>query len=402
MAKNITGSAVLNFLSASDVEIENIQSTRQDIPVGLIVLHPENTAAQHDTDEEIQELAENIRVNGLLHPLVVHRLADGTYRLISGERRYRAITIYLGWKTVPCTVYENLSPSAEKIMLISANTETRKYNKSDMLKLYTEYDAALRELKSEGKYKGGIQKGIAALMGVSDRQIRNYRAELEQETASKTASPKKEKAEIISAFSDDELIELLQCVYNTQKVIEFYQTAVPTTKEAIPFLKPDTGYHGASLLHDGKQGHWTKTNPKLEIRFDGRKQDLKYTEIDRLIRLAIATRKWKVAPQSDAATSNGDEWEQWREQRDYMLDRAVEDLADDRPSDSADKWFTIDDRFFASLEKALDRLIKKSNGRLMDDDDQYDRVAIFAEKIAEDLLTLESEIYINSLAGDEE
>ncbi len=401
MAKNVTGSAAANILSAFS---ENAaQSHIMDILVHLIVLHPDNTASRHDTDESIRELADNIRVNGLLHPLVVRKLADGTYRLISGERRYRAITTYLDWKTIPCTVYENISDAEEKIMLISANLETRRYSKEDLLQLYTEYDTALRQLKEEGAYKGGIQKGIAVLMGVSERQIRNYRAEVEAQKGMRNSpSAKVEKAEMISAFSDDELIELLQCVYNKQKVIEFYQSNMPTTKEAVAFLKPSTGYHGATLLHNGKQGQWTKTNPKLEIRFDGRRQELKYTEVDRLIRLAIATKKWKITSPNGKETSTTDVWEQWRDQRDDMLDRAVEDLVEDRPSDNADKWFTIDNHFFASLEQALDRLIKKSCGRLMDDADQYDRVSIFAEKLAEDLLTLESEIYINSLAGDEE
>ncbi|MEE3420450.1 MAG: ParB N-terminal domain-containing protein [Lachnospiraceae bacterium] len=52
--------------------------------------------------EQIDELAASIEKVGLLEPLIVYEKKDGTYELISGHRRYRAMTQVLGWKTVPC------------------------------------------------------------------------------------------------------------------------------------------------------------------------------------------------------------------------------------------------------------------------------------------------------------
>ncbi len=45
---------------------------------------------QHFNDEEISQLAESIRKNGLLQPIMVRRKGDGMYELIAGERRLRA------------------------------------------------------------------------------------------------------------------------------------------------------------------------------------------------------------------------------------------------------------------------------------------------------------------------
>jgi len=50
--------------------------------------------------EPLQELAESIRAEGLLQPIVVRKIADGKYQLIAGERRWRAFQL-LKIKTIP-------------------------------------------------------------------------------------------------------------------------------------------------------------------------------------------------------------------------------------------------------------------------------------------------------------
>src|SRR5438105_11797810 len=51
--------------------------------------------------EPLGELAESIRLHGVLQPLLVRRLADG-YELIAGERRWRAARL-AGLHTVPAS-----------------------------------------------------------------------------------------------------------------------------------------------------------------------------------------------------------------------------------------------------------------------------------------------------------
>ncbi len=50
--------------------------------------------------EDMEDLVNSIRVHGILQPLVVSDLGDGTYELIAGERRLRAAKI-AGLATVP-------------------------------------------------------------------------------------------------------------------------------------------------------------------------------------------------------------------------------------------------------------------------------------------------------------
>ena len=56
-------------------------------------------------EQELAELAESIRENGLLQPLVVRTDPDDSsqYQLVAGERRFRAIT-RLDWSRVPAVV----------------------------------------------------------------------------------------------------------------------------------------------------------------------------------------------------------------------------------------------------------------------------------------------------------
>lgn len=139
-----------------------------------------NTYAADDTDETIRELADQIEVAGLLSPLGV--IKEGSrYRLFSGERRYRAITTYLHWEKIPCQVFEGVSANKAQLMLHMANG-AREYSPARKLELYEEYNALLRQMKENGEFSGGVQKGVAELLNVSDRQVRTYRTMAEQLT----------------------------------------------------------------------------------------------------------------------------------------------------------------------------------------------------------------------------
>lgn len=57
--------------------------------------------------KEIENLRDSISEAGLLHPLTVYENGDGTYTLISGHRRFAAISsMEEPFETVPCTVID--------------------------------------------------------------------------------------------------------------------------------------------------------------------------------------------------------------------------------------------------------------------------------------------------------
>ena len=57
----------------------------------------------HFDREALEELAESIRVQGIIQPITVRKLADNEYQLISGERRFQASKI-AGLEAIPAYV----------------------------------------------------------------------------------------------------------------------------------------------------------------------------------------------------------------------------------------------------------------------------------------------------------
>lgn len=164
----------LNSVKVITKSLDNL-SHHENVQTDLIHPAKNNPYALDDTPESILELAEDIRTNGLIAPLAVNKVSEDDYQLISGERRYKAITEHLHWKTIPCMVYDHISPFSAALKLHSANLSVRDYTTEQKLRFYEETNRLLRAMKESGEYLGPIQKGIAELLGVSDRQVRKYK-----------------------------------------------------------------------------------------------------------------------------------------------------------------------------------------------------------------------------------
>lgn len=68
-------------------------------------------------DAALLELSTSIKEKGILQPVIVSRLGDGTFRLVAGERRWRAAAL-AGLKKIPALVKEVSSQDAIEIALI--------------------------------------------------------------------------------------------------------------------------------------------------------------------------------------------------------------------------------------------------------------------------------------------
>src|SRR5688572_28329480 len=60
-----------------------------EIPIDEIETNPFQPRSHFD-QESLQELADSIRVHGIIQPITVRKLAPHQYQLISGERRFQA------------------------------------------------------------------------------------------------------------------------------------------------------------------------------------------------------------------------------------------------------------------------------------------------------------------------
>lgn len=73
-----------------------------EIPVGEIEVNPFQPR-QHFDAEALRELADSIRVHGIIQPITVRRLAPNQYQLISGERRFQASKL-AGLDSIPAYI----------------------------------------------------------------------------------------------------------------------------------------------------------------------------------------------------------------------------------------------------------------------------------------------------------
>lgn len=81
----IPGGATVGAVHAAT----EIRNGITEIALDEIEVNPFQPRSHFDA-EAIEELAESIRVHGIIQPITVRRLADRQYQLISGERRFQA------------------------------------------------------------------------------------------------------------------------------------------------------------------------------------------------------------------------------------------------------------------------------------------------------------------------
>jgi ParB family chromosome partitioning protein len=97
----------------------------RDVPVEAIRPNPWQPRTHFD-EQELQELAQSIREHGVLQPVLVSQQADGSFQLITGERRWRAVQL-AGMPTLPATVKE-VTPQASLELALVENIQRRDLN----------------------------------------------------------------------------------------------------------------------------------------------------------------------------------------------------------------------------------------------------------------------------------
>ena len=78
-----------------------------NVPIGQISPNPYQPRKTFN-DASIEELSRSVREHGIIQPLVVTKIGDDKYRLIAGERRFRAAQ-KAGLETVPVVIKERMA-----------------------------------------------------------------------------------------------------------------------------------------------------------------------------------------------------------------------------------------------------------------------------------------------------
>ncbi|MCW2988382.1 MAG: parB-like partition protein, partial [Solirubrobacterales bacterium] len=87
-----------------------------ELPVTLIKPNPSQPRTTFDPDA-LTALAASIEASGVVQPLLVRPLADGSYELVAGERRWRAAK-QAGLEKVPAVVRDQAEPERLQAALI--------------------------------------------------------------------------------------------------------------------------------------------------------------------------------------------------------------------------------------------------------------------------------------------
>ncbi|MBV8856005.1 MAG: ParB/RepB/Spo0J family partition protein [Acidobacteria bacterium] len=133
------------------------------IEIDLDLIEPNNFQPRTSFDEErLEQLAQSIKANGIIQPLLVRRLSSDRYQLVAGERRWRAAQ-RAGLHRVPCVIKEIPEDKMLELALIE-NIQRQELNAIEEAQAYKRLIETL----------GLTQEMVAQRVGRDRTFITNY------------------------------------------------------------------------------------------------------------------------------------------------------------------------------------------------------------------------------------
>lgn len=111
-------------------------------------------------DDPLKELAVSIKEKGILQPIIVSRVGDGTFRIVTGERRWRAAAI-AGLKKIPALVKNFASRDSLEIALIE-NIQREDLNPIETAEAFNRLIADFKLTQEELSDKVGKDRATVA------------------------------------------------------------------------------------------------------------------------------------------------------------------------------------------------------------------------------------------------
>jgi ParB family transcriptional regulator, chromosome partitioning protein len=131
------------------------------IPLDLFETNPKQPRKDFD-DVSLQELAASIRMHDIIQPITVAKLPSGKYRIISGERRFRAGRI-AGIKDIPVYIRQANDQQLLELALLE-NLQREDLNAMEVALSY-------KRMMDELNY---TQEQVAERMGKERSTVANY------------------------------------------------------------------------------------------------------------------------------------------------------------------------------------------------------------------------------------
>jgi ParB family chromosome partitioning protein len=138
-------------------------TSEEMVEIDLDLIEPNNFQPRTSFDEErLEQLAQSIRANGIIQPLLVRRLSADRYQLVAGERRWRAAQ-RAGLYRVPCVVKDIPEDKMLELALIE-NIQRQELNAIEEAQAYKRLIETL----------GLTQEMVAQRVGRDRTFITNY------------------------------------------------------------------------------------------------------------------------------------------------------------------------------------------------------------------------------------
>ena len=115
LKRNALGRGLDSLISISDIQTAGSSAINE---IDITLIKPNPNQPRHSFDEEtLAELAASIKELGVVQPLSIREMGDGTYQIIAGERRWRAAGM-AGLSTVPAYVRSASDSEVTEMALI--------------------------------------------------------------------------------------------------------------------------------------------------------------------------------------------------------------------------------------------------------------------------------------------
>jgi ParB family chromosome partitioning protein len=150
-----------NVKSAKDTHADKLVGAIAEIEIDKIQVNPFQPRTRFD-EEAIEELSISIRELGVIQPITVRKMPEGTFQIISGERRFRA-SKHLGNKTIPAYV----RIADDQTMLEMALVENIQREELDAIEVALSYQRLIEECKL-------TQEAMSDRVGKKRSTITNY------------------------------------------------------------------------------------------------------------------------------------------------------------------------------------------------------------------------------------
>lgn len=136
---------------------KELEKSKSELPLTAIRPNPYQPR-QFWNENELKELAESIRQNGIIQPILVRPAGEGVYEIIAGERRFRAAQI-AGLSSVPVMIRAATDEQMLELALVE-NIHRADLNPIERAKAYKNYLQTFSLTQTEAAQRLGEDRSV--------------------------------------------------------------------------------------------------------------------------------------------------------------------------------------------------------------------------------------------------